>query len=139
MTETLHEGDDTLVAGLRAYAASVAKAVGVGLESCCLEADEQATIYLAVDNRVTGFTGRDAALLWDEQTGWAVAVETASGEDLLLVAVHHADLLPAPAVVARWFAQVAEGSLQSVTVRKRQVDRAALARRLAQYVPAYGD
>jgi hypothetical protein len=139
MIETLHEGDDTLDAGLRAYAASVAQAVGVGLESCSLEADEQATIYLAVDNRIAGFTGRDAALLWDEQTGWAVAVETASGEDLILVAVHHADLLPAPAVVARWFAQVAEGSVHSVTVCKRRVDRAVLKCRLAQYVPAYGD
>ena len=53
MTETLHEGDGTLIAGLRAYAASVAAAVGVGLESCSLEADEQATIYLAVDTRPT--------------------------------------------------------------------------------------
>jgi hypothetical protein len=139
MTGTWHEGDDTLVAGLRAYAASVAEAVGVGLESCSLEADEQATIYLAVDSPVAGFTGRDAALLWDEQTGWAVAVETASNEDLILVAVHHADLLPPPAVLARWFKQVAKGGVRSVTVGKHQVDRAALKRRLSPYIPVYGD
>ncbi|MBP2328631.1 hypothetical protein JOF56_009016 [Kibdelosporangium banguiense] len=139
MTQPLHEGDGTLGAGLQAYAASVADAVGVGLESCCLEADEQAMIYLAVDNRVAGFTGRDAALLWDEQTGWAVAMESASGEDLIVVAVHQADLLPAPAAVARWLTQVTDGAVRSVTVRKRQVDRAVLTRRLSRYVPAYRD
>jgi hypothetical protein len=139
MTGTLHDGDDTLVAGLRAYAASVAEAVGVGLESCCLEADERATIYLAVDNQVAGFAGRDAALLWDEQTGWAVAVETASGEDLILVAVLATDLLPAPAVVARWLTRVTGGAVGSVTAGDRRVDRAVLSRRLSQYIPAYRD
>jgi hypothetical protein len=138
MTETLRGGDDTFVAGLRAYAAVVAAAVGVGLESCCLGADDEATIYLAVDHQVAGFAGRDVALLWDERIGWAVAVETASGEDMVLVAVYPADLLPAPGAVARWFTRVADGDSRSVTVRDRRVDYVELQRQLSSYIPAYG-
>jgi hypothetical protein len=106
MTEAPQIGDDAFTADLWAYIASVAAQLGVGLESCCLDTDEPATVYLALDDRLAEFPDRDVALLWNAKTGWSVAVETATGEDLLVVAALKAGVLPEPAVVARFVTEV---------------------------------
>ncbi|SEQ96344.1 DUF6292 family protein [Actinokineospora terrae] len=70
---------------LRAYLREVATEVGVGLESVTVDLDTPVSAYLALDVRLPSHPGRDVALLWDERSGWAVAVETYSGEDLIVL------------------------------------------------------
>jgi hypothetical protein len=42
------------------------------------------------------------ALVWGEHRGWAMGVETGSGEDLVIVSWYGPALLPGPAEVARF-------------------------------------
>lgn len=76
----------SFVRGLRGYVTAVAAELGVGWESCALDLDTPVSAYIAMDWRLNRFPDRDAALLWDERHGWAVAVETHSGEDLIVLA-----------------------------------------------------
>ena len=98
---------DTAEADLRAYLAAVARAVGVGPEAGTVDLGPPLSAYLAVDHRLAAHPDRDAALLWDERYGWAVAVETHSREDLIIVDHLGAPAVPPPARVARFLADVA--------------------------------
>ncbi|WP_116042685.1 DUF6292 family protein [Amycolatopsis palatopharyngis] len=91
------------------YVSEVAVAVGVGPEACCCSPDALANAYIAVEHRLPRYPERDVALLWDEERGWAVAVETGCGEDLLVLHYLGGDVLPAPHVVASFLASVVRG------------------------------
>lgn len=67
------------------YLAEVTAALGVGLESCTVDHDSPVSAYVALDGRLPRHPGRDVALLWDEIHGWAAAIETHSGEDLIVL------------------------------------------------------
>jgi len=88
--------------GLRGYLDAVATAVGVGAESYTMDLDTPVSAYVAVDRSLSRFPGRDVALLWDEREGWSVAVETHSGEDLIVVARFGGTVIPDPRTVARF-------------------------------------
>jgi hypothetical protein len=96
--------DDTFDRGLRAYVTAVARALGVGAESTTVDTTVPASAYLALDGSLPAYPGRELALLWDERHGWSAAVETASGEDL--VVLRHLDpahgAVPAPRVLVRF-------------------------------------
>jgi len=96
--------DDAFDRGLRAYITAVARALGVGAESTTVDTTAPASAYLALDGTLPAHPGRELALLWDERHGWSAAVETASGEDL--VVIRHLDpahgAVPAPRVLARF-------------------------------------
>ncbi|EOD70247.1 DUF6292 family protein [Amycolatopsis vancoresmycina] len=91
--------DHGLRSGLTGYLAAVSAAVGVGEESCTLDLDAPTSAYIALDERLSRHPGRDMALLWDERHGWAFAMETHSGEDLLVLAYLGGELVPSPARV----------------------------------------
>jgi hypothetical protein len=95
---------------LRGYLDAVARKLGVGLESCTLDKDLPTSAYLAVDRRLPEFPDRDLAMLWDEVHGWAVAIETHSGEDLIVVSYLDTDTVtPPPGLVARFLHEVTDG------------------------------
>ncbi|MGW5051580.1 DUF6292 family protein [Actinokineospora sp. NPDC004072] len=96
--------------GLRGYLAEVGGLLGIGLESCAVDLGPPLAAYLALDQRLPGHPDRDTALLWDERRGWSAAVETHSGEDLIVVACLGDDPLPPPAAVARFLREVARGA-----------------------------
>ena len=88
---------------LRDYLGGVARHLGVGPESCTLDLDLPISAYLALDKPLPDFPDRDAALLWDEVHGWAAAIETHSGEDLIIVAyLDTATVTPSPRSLARF-------------------------------------
>jgi hypothetical protein len=95
-----------LLCGLTGYLAAVSAAVGVGEESCTVDVDAPVSAYLALDARPARHPGRDTALLWDERYGWSFAMETHSGEDLLVLAYLGGDLVPGPARVRGFVAAV---------------------------------
>jgi hypothetical protein len=70
---------------LQTYLADVTAALGVGLESCTVDHDSPVSAYVALDEHLPGYPDRDVALLWDEVRGWAAAIETHSGEDLIVI------------------------------------------------------
>ncbi len=89
--------------GLRAYLGEVARALGFGLESCTVDVDVPVSAYLAVDWRLRRYPERDVALLWDEVHGWAVAVEAACGEEMIVLSyLGGDDILPRPHEVVRF-------------------------------------
>lgn len=111
------------VAVLHAYLADVTKALGIGLESCTVDHDTPVCAYVALDGHLPGYPGRDVALLWDEVHGWSAAIETHSGEDLIVIRYFGGtSITPAPAHVARFVAALREddhhiGRLDPPTIR----------------------
>jgi len=94
--------DDALVRGLQGYVRSVTEELGLSGECSCVQVEWPVGAYLALDGRLPGFPDRDVALVWDEERGWSAAIETHSGEDLLVQAHFGPDLVPSPQAVARW-------------------------------------
>jgi len=41
--------------------------------------------YLALDHRLSSHPDRDVALLWDEEHGWALGIETHGGADVTVL------------------------------------------------------
>ncbi|ONI80107.1 hypothetical protein ALI22I_42550 [Saccharothrix sp. ALI-22-I] len=96
------EFDDAMTWGLRGYVRLVAEALDLTGDCWYVSSERPATTYLAVEGALPGFPDRDVALLWDEESGWSAAVETHSGEDLIVQARFGAQILPSPRAVARW-------------------------------------
>lgn len=93
--------DHEFTRGLRDYLAAVTSALGIGLESCTVDLDVPASAYVALDR----FPGRDLALLWNERHGWAVAVETHRGGDLVVLSyLGGSEVVPRPHRVAEFLA-----------------------------------
>ncbi|EOD64783.1 DUF6292 family protein [Amycolatopsis vancoresmycina] len=74
-----------VVSALLGYLRDVTAELGIGLESCTLDHDRPISAYVALDTRLPHYPDRDVALLWDEVRGWAAAIETHSGEDLIVL------------------------------------------------------
>jgi hypothetical protein len=109
--------DDAVTWGLRGYVRRVTEELGLSGECSYVQAERPAGAYLALDGRLPGFPDRDVALLWDEESGWSAAVETHSGEDVIVQAQFGPDVVPPPAAVARW----ARGLLRGEPVRAESV------------------
>lgn len=119
--------------GLRSYVEAIARTLGVGPESTCCEVNNPSNAYLALPQHLPGYAGRDLALIWDDIYGWAAAVETGSGEDLLVLAYCGDDVLPQPVTVVDFVRRLLNegppGRLHMPTIHGRE----DLAARLASY------
>lgn len=92
------------------YLADVTRGLGVGLESCTVDQDRPISTYVALDGGLPGYPGRDFALLWNEIHGWAAAIETNSGEDLIVIRYLGGEAVaPSASQVARFVAALREG------------------------------
>jgi len=94
--------DDSALRNLLAYVHRVSSALGLRSDCACVLTERPVGVYLAVDGHLNGYPDRDATLLWDEQRGWSAAVETYSGEDLLVIADMGPEIRPEPTRVAEW-------------------------------------
>ncbi|MEU0529885.1 DUF6292 family protein [Amycolatopsis tolypomycina] len=90
------------VPALLEYLRDVTAELGIGLESCTLDHDSPVSAYVALDTRLPHYPDRDVALLWDEERGWAAAIETHSGEDLIVLRYLGDEVVPSPLRVARF-------------------------------------
>jgi hypothetical protein len=97
------------LAALWTYLADVAAALGIGLESCTIDHDTPVSAYVALDEHLPGYPDRDMALLWDEVHGWAAAIETNSGEDLIVLRyLGESTVVPPPDRLARFVSALRE-------------------------------
>nr|QEO73965.1 hypothetical protein [uncultured bacterium] len=96
--------DDAPTRGLRRYVQAVAAELRLAGECSCADPGPPANAYLAVEGNLPSFPDRDLALLWDEEYGWAAAVETRSGEPPVVIAYLGGDVLPAVTEVAAFVA-----------------------------------
>jgi hypothetical protein len=127
--------------GLRRYVDLVTEELGYTGPACHIQTEAPASGYLPLDERMPAFPGRDVALLWDERHGWCGAIETASGEDLIVVSYLGTDVLPPPRVVARFAAKLiaGDGPGQARPPAFRDIDADDdLAERLEAYAPEPG-
>ncbi|WP_410608171.1 DUF6292 family protein [Amycolatopsis sp. lyj-109] len=100
----------TLERGLAQYVRAVASAVGVPVESTTVEISDTATAYLGLPRRWLDRPDHDVMLVWSERRGWSLAVETEPTAAPEVIAHHGGeDLVPTPAVVARFVADAAAG------------------------------
>ncbi|MFI9811935.1 DUF6292 family protein [Saccharothrix variisporea] len=125
--------EDAATSALREYVRLVTKALGLSGECSVVQAERPASAYLAVDGHLPGFPECDAALVWDERRGWAAAVESDSGQDLVVRERLDGDVLPAPGVVASWANEVLRGEtvprpVTDLTRRLRTSSTAGLSR-----------
>ncbi|MEV4050029.1 DUF6292 family protein [Amycolatopsis sp. NPDC049688] len=127
--------DHGLRSGLTGYLAAVSAAVGVGEESCTVDLGAPASGYIALDVRLRRHPGRDMALVWDERHGWAFAMETHSGEDLLVLAYLGGELVPGPSRVRGFVAAIrsAGGAAGEPVPPDLRGDRGALLDRLRHH------
>ncbi|HEX7309237.1 DUF6292 family protein [Lentzea sp.] len=93
--------DDSVDRRTRQYVREVVTGLGLRGDSSFVETQPRAAAYVALDGRLPDFPDHDVALLWDEATGWSVAVEDRIGE---LVELHRQgdDVRPAAVTVVRW-------------------------------------
>lgn len=92
-------GWDAAESALQAYVAVVADALGVPPESTCAMIGSPASAYIALEDHLPGFPDRDLALIWEDTQGWAAAIETHSGEDVIVVAYLGKEVVPPPGEV----------------------------------------
>jgi hypothetical protein len=129
------EYDSTEIRGLREYIELVADAVGLTDPSWFVQTDQPANAYIALAERLPLFPNRDVALLWDEDTGWALGLESTSSGELLVLRRLCDEVVPSPEDVA---AAVREAfvrpSARVPDPAPRRVDgRAGLLARLSSY------
>jgi Family of unknown function (DUF6292) len=89
-------GWDATESALRGYISAIADKIGAPPESTCCTMSHPANACIALDEYLPGFPDRDLALIWEETQGWAAAIETHCGEDLIVLAYLGEDPLPAP-------------------------------------------
>jgi hypothetical protein len=94
--------------GLARYVRLIASELDLAEHGYYTQLDTPAHAYLALDTRAEDHPTQDAALVWDEVHGWAVAVE--SRADLVVLSYLGDDVLPAPRVVAALTRQVLAGT-----------------------------
>jgi hypothetical protein len=137
--------DDSVLRALHRYIRLVSGALGLSGDSSYVQADETVSAYVALERRLNSFPDRDVALLWDEDRGWSAAIETHSGEDLLVVACFGQDVVPQPAAVAEWVDDLFDrdrttGELGDGEVPRRTSTDTGVTTRLAAYaVPVWVD
>lgn len=90
--------------GLRMYLLRVAERVEALAWYC--EVGVPAYAYAALDGGIPRHPGREAALVWNENDGWAAGIETASGDDLIVLSYLGEDVLPEPETVAAFIGEL---------------------------------
>ncbi|MBK1782992.1 DUF6292 family protein [Prauserella cavernicola] len=95
--------------GLRRYVRLVREAMGLSGDSSCVQLEPPVNAYLALEGRLSSFPALDVALTWDEENGWALAVEARCCDELLVLSYLDTDVLPPPRSVALFATSMLEG------------------------------
>ena len=122
----------TLERGLHRYLRLVAEAMGLPGNAYYVQSHPRAEAYLPLDHRLPAFPDHDAALVWDEYRGWALAVEL--DRDLLIAGyLPTPETVPQPRVVTEFAKSVSDGGSPGTAEPARTDTPQAVLTRLAAY------
>lgn len=97
------ESTHTLREGLAGYVRAVTEALGLPEEGSACEVTDTATAYVALARRSPAHPDQDLMLVWNERSGWAVAVEKPPTDaPAVLAFLGGEDPVPAPERVAEF-------------------------------------
>jgi len=120
--------------GLRDHVRLVAAELGCSGEAFWVQTEAPVSAYLPLEQRLHGFPDRDAALLWDPTHGWSAAIEAGTRDEPLVVTYLGGDVLPEPAAVASFVADLVAGR-PTGEIAPPVFDTDGLADRLAEHAP----
>ncbi len=95
--------------GLSGYVRAVAVVIGVPPEGAAWEIGSAPAAYVALDERSVEYPERDLMLVWSAKRGWKVCLEHTVGARSAVLARLGEQLVPAPAVVGEFVAEVVSG------------------------------
>lgn len=95
--------------GLRRYVRLVGELLELSGPSSYFQLEPPVTAYLALEGCTPDFPDHDVALLWDENRGWAAAIESQDGSEFITLSYLGTDVLPPPQFVARFARQFLAG------------------------------
>lgn len=122
--------------GLRAYVDRVADELNVDPAATYCELADSATAYIALDEQLPDKPHRDLALVWDHHHGWALAIESSCGEDLLILNWYGPYLVPEPPHVAHFLKRALANGHSTFEVQPWEPRSADdVHTRLAEYAP----
>lgn len=91
-------GDEVMVRGFAHYTERVAQELGVPAGNWAVRDDDAWEAYVGIPE-LELYPGREVALVWNPGEGWALAVETGSGEDMILAGYLGSARVPPPSAV----------------------------------------
>jgi hypothetical protein len=102
-------GRDPAEPALHAYVSAIAEDLGVPPEHTSCDAVTPATAYIGFDRCAPALPLHDLALVWDERLGWAAAVQTPTGGELIPVSYLGTSAVPPVQVVTRFITDLVAG------------------------------
>jgi hypothetical protein len=96
------EPDGRAARGLHRYLRLVAGELNLDDAGQFVQLDSPVAAYLPLDIRLPRFPSHDVALVWDEERGWALGIETDAGSPIAVLSYLDVDILPAPRLVAQF-------------------------------------
>ena len=126
-------GEDIWQRGLREYIRLVADTLALTGDEYHVQPNPPADAYLALHGSLASFPDRDAALIWDEDHGWALAVEARCGEDLIVTGYFGDDIVPPPLSVAQFVWRSCDGAGLAAFEPPTSSERETVLVRLAAY------
>lgn len=125
-------GWDPAECALHRYVEIIAAEFGVRPEYTNCDIGKPASAYVALDQCLPDFPDRDLSLIWDERRGWAAAIESASGGDLIVLAYLGKEPVPEPEHVIEFVRRLLAGEHPGQTRPPVFDSDADLIRRLAE-------
>jgi hypothetical protein len=132
------EPDARAARGLRRYLRLVAEELGIDGAGQFVQFDAPVGAYLPLDIRLSRFPSQDVALVWDEERGWALGIETDAGTPIALLSYLGGDVLPAPRTVAQFVHDVVDDRFPGrpdPVIMRSVGDQDDLVDRLNRYAP----
>jgi hypothetical protein len=96
------EPDQKAARGLDHYVRLVGRELGLDGAGHLINFEPTVRVFLPLDARMARFPDQDVALVWDEERGWAIGVETDSASPVVVLSYLAEDVLPEPRTVARF-------------------------------------
>jgi hypothetical protein len=130
------ELDSLAAQGLSRYLRLVTDELGLASTGSYIQWEPPANVYLALHDRLPLFPTSDVALVWHEERGWAIGIETDASEDLIIMSYLPDDVLPAPRVVAEFARDIVAGEhagRSKLSMLRRRDDDDDLHARLIDY------
>lgn len=132
----LTDFDSAPAVGLAQYLRHVARELGLSAAYGYYELDPPAGAYLDLQRSPAAFPARNAALIWDEEHGWALGIDSHSGLSLVVLSYLGGQVVAPPSAVAGFvsgmFSDRSPGQARPPALR-RAGDEDGLAMELAAY------